>query len=85
MRTITSIHDAIDALVAIIDRPGQSLDHFYNIGNPANEVSMRDLAHGVRRTGGQKTDDQQTDPRDPNERCAEHKMLPFLCWSAEIE
>ncbi len=49
MRTITSIHDAIDALVAIIDRPEHSLNHFYNIGNPANEVSMRDLAHGVRR------------------------------------
>ncbi len=49
MRTITSIHDAIDALVAIIDRPEHSLNHFYNIGNPANEVSMRDLALGVRR------------------------------------
>lgn len=47
-RTITSIHDAIDALVAIIDRPQQALNHFYNIGNPANEVSMRELALGVR-------------------------------------
>lgn len=48
-RTITSIHDAIDALIAIIDRPEHSLNHFYNIGNPANEVSMRELAEGVRR------------------------------------
>lgn len=48
-RTITSIHDAIDALVAIVDRPAQALNHFYNIGNPANEVSMRELAEGVRR------------------------------------
>lgn len=48
-RTITSIHDAIDALMAILDRPATSLGHIYNIGNPANEVSMRDLAEAVRR------------------------------------
>lgn len=48
-RTITSIHDAIDALMAILDRPEASLGHFYNIGNPENEVSMRDLAHAMRR------------------------------------
>ncbi len=47
-RTITSIHDAIDALVAVIERREQSLNHFYNIGNPANEVSMRELAQAVR-------------------------------------
>jgi UDP-apiose/xylose synthase len=48
-RTITSIHDAIDALVAIVDRPETSLGHFYNIGNPDNEVSMRELAEATRR------------------------------------
>lgn len=48
-RTITSIHDAIDALVAILDRPERSLGHIYNIGNPANEVTMRDLALAMRR------------------------------------
>ncbi len=47
-RTITSIHDAIDALTAILDRPEASLGHFYNIGNPANEVSMRELAEALR-------------------------------------
>ncbi len=48
-RTITSIHDAIDALLAILDQPERSLGHFYNIGNPANEVTMRDLALAMRR------------------------------------
>ena len=56
-RTITSIHDAIDALVAIIDRPEQALNHFYNIGNPANEVSMRELAESVRRAFARITGD----------------------------
>lgn len=49
-RTITSIHDAVDALVAVIDRPAQALNHFYNISNPANEVSMAELAERVRTT-----------------------------------
>lgn len=49
-RTITSIHDAVDALVAIIDQPDRALNHIYNIANPANEVSMVELAHLVRRT-----------------------------------
>jgi UDP-apiose/xylose synthase len=47
-RTITSIHDAVDAMVAMIDQPEKSLNHFYNIGNPANEVSMRQLAEALR-------------------------------------
>ena len=56
-RTITSIHDAIDALAAIIDRPEQALNHFYNIGNPANEVSMRELALAVRSAFARATGD----------------------------
>lgn len=48
-RTITSIHDAVDAMVAILDQPDKSLNHFYNIGNPANEVSMRELAFALRK------------------------------------
>lgn len=48
-RTITSIHDAIDAMVAIIAKPERSLNHFYNIGNPDNELSMRELAETMRK------------------------------------
>lgn len=47
-RTITSIHDAVDATLRILDRPDISLGHIYNIGNPANEVSMRELAEELR-------------------------------------
>lgn len=49
MRTITSIHDAIDSMIAILQRPDVALNHFYNIGNPNNEVSMRELADRARR------------------------------------
>ena len=47
-RTITSIHDAIDALMTIIERPAARVNHIYNIGNPSNEISMRDLANMAR-------------------------------------
>lgn len=49
-RTITSIHDAVDALVSIIDKPKQALNNFYNIANPLNEISMVELAYLVRET-----------------------------------
>jgi UDP-apiose/xylose synthase len=56
-RTITSIHDAIDALEAIVDKPERSLNHIYNIANPANEVSMVELADRVRQTFAKVTGD----------------------------
>lgn len=48
-RTITSVHDAIDALLGILERPEIALDHFYNIANTANEVSIAELADETRR------------------------------------
>ncbi len=47
-RTITSIHDAVDALMAIIEKPQERLNQIYNIGNPDNEISMADLAQMMR-------------------------------------
>jgi UDP-apiose/xylose synthase len=47
-RTITSIHDAIDALLAILARPDRTFGHFYNIGNPDNEVTILELAERMR-------------------------------------
>ncbi|MCU0598315.1 MAG: NAD-dependent epimerase/dehydratase family protein [Desulfobacterales bacterium] len=47
-RTITSIHDAIDAIEKIIERPGVSKNKIYNIGNVNNEVSMKELAEKMR-------------------------------------
>ena len=44
-RTFTDIDDGIEALVRIIANPaGVASGHVYNIGNPANECSIRELA-----------------------------------------
>ena len=47
-RTITYIEDAVDALVAMLNRPKKAKNQFFNIGNRANEISMADLAHLMR-------------------------------------
>jgi len=49
-RTIVSIHDAIDAVMAMLERPTQAKNQVFNIGNPANEVSMLELADLMRQT-----------------------------------
>ncbi|NLE02875.1 MAG: bifunctional UDP-4-keto-pentose/UDP-xylose synthase [Fibrobacter sp.] len=43
-RVFTYIDDAIDALIAIIKRPENSQNQIFNIGNPANEISISELA-----------------------------------------
>jgi len=43
-RTITSIHDAIDALELMIERPANAQNQIFNIGSPENEVSISELA-----------------------------------------
>jgi UDP-apiose/xylose synthase len=43
-RTFTGIQDAIDALMAILSQPEKSSSRIFNIGNPANETSIADLA-----------------------------------------
>jgi nucleoside-diphosphate-sugar epimerase len=45
-RAFTDISDGIDALMKIIDnRDGIASGKIYNIGNPANNFSVRELAH----------------------------------------
>ncbi|TAL52353.1 bifunctional UDP-4-keto-pentose/UDP-xylose synthase [Pandoraea sp.] len=45
-RAFTYIDDGIEALVSIIDNPnGIASGKIYNIGNPANNYSVRELAH----------------------------------------
>ncbi|MDE2287708.1 MAG: bifunctional UDP-4-keto-pentose/UDP-xylose synthase [Burkholderiales bacterium] len=45
-RAFTYIDDGIEALVRIIDNPnGIASGKIYNIGNPANNFSVRELAH----------------------------------------
>ena len=44
-RTFTYIDDAVDAVMAMLVRPERAKKHIFNIGNPANELSIEDLAH----------------------------------------
>lgn len=44
-RTFTCIDDGVDALMRIIENPaGRASQQIYNIGNPSNNCSMRELA-----------------------------------------
>lgn len=47
-RTIVSIRDAIRAIIAVLERPGQSTNQFFNIGNRDNEVTILELAEMMR-------------------------------------
>jgi UDP-apiose/xylose synthase len=43
-RSFTYIEDAIDALMAILELPQQARRRIFNIGNPRNEIAIKDLA-----------------------------------------
>ncbi len=48
-RCFTYVEDGIDALMTIIENPGGSADgQIFNIGNPNNEASVKELAHMLR-------------------------------------
>jgi len=49
-RTIVSIHDAIKAIVTILEKPTRALNHIFNIGNRDNEVTIAELADMMRKT-----------------------------------
>jgi nucleoside-diphosphate-sugar epimerase len=45
-RCFTYVEDGIDCLMKIIENPGGAADsQIFNIGNPANEASVKELAH----------------------------------------
>lgn len=48
-RTVVAIDDAIDAVMRMLDRPGKAQGQIFNIGNRDNEVTIRALAHLMRR------------------------------------
>lgn len=51
MRSFTYIDDAIDCLLRIVDNPaGVARGKIYNIGNPANNCSIRELAEMMLKT-----------------------------------
>ncbi|RDX82305.1 UDP-D-apiose/UDP-D-xylose synthase 2, partial [Mucuna pruriens] len=43
-RTFLYIKDAIDAVALMIDNPDRANGHIFNVGNPDNEVSVKELA-----------------------------------------
>jgi UDP-apiose/xylose synthase len=43
-RCFTYIGDAVDACMKILERPDAARDQIFNIGNPANETTIADLA-----------------------------------------
>ncbi len=43
-RTFVSVRDVVEAVVRILERPGQSRGEIFNVGNPANETTIADLA-----------------------------------------
>jgi UDP-apiose/xylose synthase len=47
-RTITSIHDAIDAMMLMFESPHRAVMEIFNIGAVANELTIRDLAFRMR-------------------------------------
>ncbi len=48
-RCFTYVEDGIDCLMTIIENPGQAADgQIFNIGNPQNEASVKDLAYLLR-------------------------------------
>jgi UDP-apiose/xylose synthase len=49
-RTITSIHDAIDALFLMIRNPNAAQNQIFNVGSAENEVSIAQLARLMRET-----------------------------------
>ncbi|MDC0742932.1 NAD-dependent epimerase/dehydratase family protein [Polyangium mundeleinium] len=49
-RTIISIHEAIDAIMLMLERPEKAQNNIFNIGNRNNEVTMAELADAMRRT-----------------------------------
>lgn len=47
-RCFTYISDAIDCIVRLVEDPEASCQQIFNIGNPRNEMSIRDMAHQMR-------------------------------------
>jgi UDP-apiose/xylose synthase len=56
-RTITYIEDAVDALCRMLEVPNKAKNTFFNLGNRANEVTMRELAHLMREVYAEITGD----------------------------
>jgi UDP-apiose/xylose synthase len=48
-RTIVSIHDAVKAILLMLEKPDKAKNQIFNVGNRENEVTMWELAHLMRK------------------------------------
>lgn len=48
-RTIVSIHDAVRAVLLMLEKPDKARNQIFNVGNRDNEVTVLELAHLMRR------------------------------------
>jgi len=44
-RTFCFVEDAVEAVVRMIDRPENAIGHAFNVGNPNNNIQIRELAN----------------------------------------
>ena len=48
-RTIVSIHDAVKAILLMLEKPDKAKNQIFNVGNRENEVTISELAHLMRK------------------------------------
>ncbi|MDQ2999673.1 MAG: NAD-dependent epimerase/dehydratase family protein [Fibrobacterota bacterium] len=56
-RTFLAVEEAVEALRMMLERPGLARNQIFNIGNPANEITIRGLAELMRKTAADITGD----------------------------
>jgi UDP-apiose/xylose synthase len=56
-RTFLAVEEAVGALRLMLERPGMARNRIFNLGNPANEITIRGLAELMRRTAADITGD----------------------------
>ena len=44
-RTFCFVEDACEAVVSIISKPDKSIGHCFNVGNPGNNIQIKELAN----------------------------------------
>ncbi|HKP98290.1 MAG TPA: NAD-dependent epimerase/dehydratase family protein [Fibrobacteria bacterium] len=52
-RTFLAVEEAVGALRRMLDRPGMARNRIFNLGNPANEITIRGLAELMRATAAE--------------------------------
>jgi UDP-apiose/xylose synthase len=56
-RTFLAVEEAVQALRLMLEKPGMARNRIFNLGNPANETTIRGLAELMRKTAAEITGD----------------------------